>query len=73
MVYKKVVLSLALKFNNCFICEFGDIYINRNSRPNNHQLITFYQCLRYLLRIQQFPANNSLVTGLTAPKAPHTI
>ena len=34
-------------------------YINRNARPNNNQLITYYLCMRYLLRIQQYPVNNT--------------
>ena len=25
--------------------------INRNARPNNNQLITYYECVSYLLRI----------------------
>ena len=33
--------------------------INRNSRPNNNQLITYYQLVSYLLRIQQYPVNNT--------------
>ena len=33
--------------------------INRNARPNNNQLITYYQHVSYLLRIQQYPVNNT--------------
>ena len=35
------------------------LYINRNARPNNNQLITYYQRVSYLLRIQQHPVNNT--------------
>ena len=35
--------------------------INRNARPNNNQLITYYQRVHYLLRIQQYPVNNTFV------------
>ena len=37
-------------------------YINRNARPNNNQLITYYLCVRCLLRIQQYPINNTYNT-----------
>ena len=37
--------------------------IKRNARPNNNQLITYYLCVRYLLRIQQYPVNNTDNTG----------
>ena len=33
--------------------------INRNARPNNNQFITYYLLVRYLLRIQQHPVNNT--------------
>ena len=34
------------------------LFINRNARPNNNQLITYYLHVRYQLRIQQYPVNN---------------
>ena len=39
----------------------NEIYpcINRNARPNNNQLITCNQRVPYLLRIQQYPVNNT--------------
>ena len=33
--------------------------MNRNTRPNNNQLITYYLRVRYLLRIQQYPVNTT--------------
>ena len=33
--------------------------INRNARPNNNQLITYYLHVRYLLRMQQYPVNTT--------------
>ena len=33
--------------------------INKNARPNNNQLITYYQGVHYLLRILQYPVNNT--------------
>ena len=33
--------------------------INRNTRPNNNQLIIYYLRVRYLLRIPQNPVNNT--------------
>ena len=33
--------------------------INRNARPNNNQLIIYYLHVHYLLRIQQYPVNNT--------------
>ena len=36
--------------------------INRNARPNNNQLITYNQCVHYLLKIQQYPVNNTYNT-----------
>ena len=30
-----------------------------NARPNNNQLITYFIHVRYLLRIQQYPVNNT--------------
>ena len=36
-----------------------------NGRPTyNNQLITHYQCVCYLLRIQQYPVNNTYNTDL---------
>ena len=32
---------------------------DRNARPNNNQLITYYLSVSYLLRIQQYPVNNT--------------
>ena len=34
-------------------------FINRNARPNNNELITYYLHVCYLLRIQQYPVNTS--------------
>ena len=36
--------------------------INRNARPNNNQLVTYNLHERYLLRIQQYPVNNTYNT-----------
>ena len=33
--------------------------IQRNARPNNNQLITYYLPVCYLLRIQQYPVNTT--------------
>ena len=33
--------------------------LNRNARPNNNQLITYSQRVSYLLRILQYPVNNT--------------
>ena len=33
--------------------------INRNARPKNNQLITYYQRVSYLLRILQYLVNNT--------------
>ena len=33
--------------------------INTNARPNNNQVITYYQRVRYLLQILQYPVNNT--------------
>ena len=33
--------------------------INRNARPNNNQLITYYLRVCYLLRIQKYPVNTT--------------
>ena len=40
--------------------------INRNARPNNNQLITYYQHVNYLPRIQQYPVDNTYNTVLIA-------
>ena len=48
-----VVTSIVKKDNNQLIS------INRNARPNNNQLITYNQPVRYLLKIQQTPVNNT--------------
>ena len=37
--------------------------INRNARPNNNQLINYYQRVRYLLRMQEYPVNNTYNTN----------
>ena len=39
--------------------------MNRNARPNNNQLITYYLRVRNLLRIQQYPVNPTYNTGTT--------
>ena len=36
--------------------------INRNARPNNNQLITYYLRVRYLLGIQQYSVNTTYPT-----------
>ena len=54
LVIKTVIAFSANEMNMC---------INRNARPNNNQLIT-YQRVRYLLRIQQYPVNNTYNTQL---------
>ena len=36
--------------------------INRNARPHNNQLITYYLCVHYLLVMQQYPVNNTYNT-----------
>ena len=41
-------------------------FINRNARPNNNQLITHYQPVSYLLRILQYPVNNTYNTQYSA-------
>ena len=33
--------------------------IKRNARPNNNQLITYYQRVSYLPRIQQYSVDNT--------------
>ena len=33
--------------------------VNRNARPNNNQLITYYLPVCYLLRIQQYPVKTT--------------
>ena len=33
--------------------------MKRNARPNNNQLIAYYLNVHYLLRIQQYPVNNT--------------
>ena len=39
------------------IMKYVTIY--RNARPNNNQLIAYYPRVGYLLRIQQYPVNNT--------------
>ena len=39
--------------------EWNVTCINRNARPNNNQLITYGLCVRYLLRIQEYPVNTT--------------
>ena len=41
----------------------------RNARPNNNQLITHYQRVRDLLRIQQYPVNNTYNIGINLTSA----
>ena len=36
--------------------------INRNARPNKNQLITYYLRVRYLLKMQHYPVNNTYNT-----------
>ena len=38
--------------------------INKNAAPNNNELITYYQRVGYLLRIPQYPVNNTYNTNL---------
>ena len=45
--------------------------INRNARPNNNQLITYYQRVSYLLRIQKYPVNNTYNKGNHTVKPQH--
>ena len=33
--------------------------VNRNARPNNNQLITYSQCISYLLRIHAIPVDTT--------------
>ena len=43
--------------------------INRNARPNNKQLITYYQHVSYLLRILQYLVNNTYNKDFDRPNA----
>ena len=49
--------TLKQKYNSIPLMKYeGNVTcINRNSRTNNNQLITYYLSVRYLLRIQQYP------------------
>ena len=57
---EKRVMILLKKPSNIKI-NMNEMYphLYRNARPNNYQLITYYQCVSYLLRIQQYPVNNT--------------
>ena len=39
--------------------------INKNARPNDDQFINYYQRVSYLLRIQEYPVNNTYNSTLT--------
>ena len=41
--------------------------VNRNARPNNNQLITYYQCVSFLLRIHTIPGDTTYNTRLISP------
>ena len=38
------------------------LLMNRNARPTNNQLITYFLHVCYLLRIQQYPVNTTYNT-----------
>ena len=51
---------LAPNSRSRYTTPFDEI-INKNARLNNNQLITHYQRVRYLPRIQQCPVNNTYI------------
>ena len=53
LVIKSVIAFCYQNMNEMYPC------INRNARPNNNQLITYYLRVSYSLRIIQYPVDNT--------------